>query len=76
MKHFWKIMLLGVVLMFTISCSTQQAGSQKDEPPSLTLEQQAQALADVLVSDHGTTSVQYALIDRGTIRPFRQQRRI
>lgn len=66
MKHSIKLMLLGFLLIFLFSCSTQQAASHTSRN-NLSFEEQAQAIADVLVSDYGTTSVQYALIDHGRI---------
>ncbi len=66
MKHVWKIILLVLLFMLFVSCTTQQGITQKGDKP-VTLEEQAQAIADIMVNDYQAASVQYELIDRGTI---------
>jgi CubicO group peptidase (beta-lactamase class C family) len=62
MKHFLRLTFLCFFLLIIISCSTTQ---KSEEIPSL--EEKAQINADTIVSNYAATSVQYALIDHGTI---------
>lgn len=62
MKHVSKLVLLGCTLLLLFSCTTRV---QTETPP--TPADQAQVLADTLVTEYRVTSVQYALIDDGKI---------